>query len=150
MTEDRFEDMLGDLASDYNAPPAVPREEMWQRIQAARAAEAEARAGSANVVAFPVHRRGLPAWTAWGLGLAAMLLIGIGIGRLTRVEQTGRGAVASTGPKQATSPVANPDSGPAVLPGQVAAAGSQAGDTVSAAALSGSMTGASPNGSGVQ
>ena len=39
MTEDNFEKVLKQTAQSYNAPPArVPREEMWNAIQAKRAA----------------------------------------------------------------------------------------------------------------
>ena len=35
MIEDRF-DELREAARDYNAPPETPRDEMWERIVAAR------------------------------------------------------------------------------------------------------------------
>src|SRR5258705_311631 len=38
MTEDRFEERLRQAAQDYHRPPATPREELWNRIAAARAA----------------------------------------------------------------------------------------------------------------
>jgi hypothetical protein len=67
MTEDRFERLLREAARDFHRPPETPREELWQRIQAARAA-----------------RRGLTALhpgLRWGVGIAAVLALGIGIGR---------------------------------------------------------------------
>lgn len=70
MTEDRFERLLREAAQDYHWPPETPREEMWRRIVAAR----EARRFRV-IVARP--------WLRWGLGLAAVLALGVGIGRWT-------------------------------------------------------------------
>ena len=71
MTEDRFERLLRDAAQDYHRPPPeTPREQMWRSIAAARAAR---------------RRRVLVVrpWLRWGLGIAAVLALGIGIGRWT-------------------------------------------------------------------
>src|SRR5438093_834383 len=38
MTDDRFDERLRQAAQDYHRPPATPREELWHRIAAARAA----------------------------------------------------------------------------------------------------------------
>ena len=37
--DDRLDDLLRDSAREYNAPPETPREEVWQRIVAAREAD---------------------------------------------------------------------------------------------------------------
>ena len=70
MTGDRFERLLRDAAQDYHRPPETPREEMWRRIVAARARRQQ------HVLVQ--HR-----WLHWGLGIAAVLVLGIGIGRWT-------------------------------------------------------------------
>lgn len=57
---------LRELARDYHEPPPPPREEMWAAIAARRAAP--------RVL---VRRR---PWT-WGLAAAAVLVVGIGLGR---------------------------------------------------------------------
>jgi hypothetical protein len=80
MTDDRFERFLHEVGQDYHRPPATPRDELWRRIVATRAARAARRR--------PLLLR--PAW-GWGLGLAAMLALGIAIGR-------------STGPTRPASP----------------------------------------------
>jgi hypothetical protein len=72
MSEDRFDEVIVEIARDYNTPPPVPREEMWAAIRAARAAEVH-----------PRFRRWYAGWTAWGIGIAAVLMIGIGLGRLS-------------------------------------------------------------------
>lgn len=66
MTGDRFEGWLRDAARDYHRPPATPREEMWTRVAAARAAR---------------RRRYLPPALRWGVGIAAVLALGVAIGR---------------------------------------------------------------------
>src|SRR5882724_11392252 len=65
MTNDRFEERLREAAQDYHRPPATPREELWRRIAAAR------------------RRRviGLRSALRWGVGVAAVLALGVGIGR---------------------------------------------------------------------
>lgn len=76
MTEpDRFEEFVRTAVNELDPMPQVPRDEMWSRIEAARR-----------------FRRPTPrlqpraAWIAWGVGLAAMLLIGIGLGRLSMLQ----------------------------------------------------------------
>lgn len=70
MTVDDRDEMLDarlrELARDYHEPPPPPREEMWAAIAARRAAP--------RVL---VRRR---PW-AWGLAAAAVLVVGIGLGR---------------------------------------------------------------------
>ena len=71
MTPDRFDERLREAAQDYHRPPSVtPREELWQRIVAARAARRRR-----VLVLRPALR--------WGMGIAAVLALGIGIGRWT-------------------------------------------------------------------
>jgi hypothetical protein len=82
MMDDRFEELLGDAARDYHRPPETPREEMWQRITARRAARRR------RLVLRPAAR--------WGAGLAAVLAVGIAIGRWTGGTR-GAGASATAG-----------------------------------------------------
>jgi hypothetical protein len=71
--DERLDGMIQDLAKDYHRPPETPRAEMWAQIGAERAS---------------VHRQ--PAigarrirWMSWAIGLAATLVVGVAIGRLT-------------------------------------------------------------------
>jgi hypothetical protein len=82
MLDDRFGDRLQEEAQDYNAPPATPREEMWARIVAAR--ETEKTGGTP-------YRRFLP----WSAGIAALLALGFGLGRLTQRPASSPTAVAT-------------------------------------------------------
>ena len=84
MTGDRFERLLRDAAQDYHRPPETPREEMWRRIVGARARRRQR---------MLVQRRSLH----WGLGIAAVLALGIGIGRWTARGPQGRGAETTAG-----------------------------------------------------
>jgi len=73
--ETKFDQWLQDAAKTYNVPPRpAPREEMWAQIQAERAQ------GARRIV---VRR----SWVRWGLAAAAVLLVGIGIGRGTVVPE---------------------------------------------------------------
>jgi hypothetical protein len=75
--DDRLDDQLSAAARDYHEPPEIPREAMWERIVAERAERAEAR----RVLPFR-HLRHLGP-LSWAAGIAAILLLGIGLGRLS-------------------------------------------------------------------
>jgi len=68
----KFEQWLRDAAKSYHSPLPTPREEMWQRIEAARRHK--------QVIA-------IRPWMRWALAAAALLVLGIGIGRLSVREQ---------------------------------------------------------------
>jgi len=69
---DRWDDEVRRLARDYHRPPETPKDEMWTRIQAERLRRREA----ARVVV-------LRPWMRWSAAAAAVLALGVGIGRLT-------------------------------------------------------------------
>jgi hypothetical protein len=84
----KFERWLKDAAQSYRSPLSTPREEMWKRIEAARRNQ---------------HVIELRPWMRWALAAAAVLAIGIGIGRWTAhqpspVNGTPVAAVDSTNP----------------------------------------------------
>jgi hypothetical protein len=86
-TDDRFERLLHDAARDYHRPPATPREDIWRRILAARAARRR------RVIA-------LRPWVRWGVGIAAVLTLGIAIGRWTARSPATAPGVALGGPER--------------------------------------------------
>lgn len=69
MTDERFDDFLKTMLDEVEPVPPAPREEMWARVQQQRRFTRQART-----------RR---TWMSWGVGLAAMLAIGVGIGRVS-------------------------------------------------------------------
>ncbi len=84
VNQEPLDEALKEAARDYNRPPNVPRDEMWARIEAVRRT-------------VPSSRR----WVAWGVGIAATLALGIGIGRLTvpsNPSGTGTPIASAAGP----------------------------------------------------
>lgn len=84
MTQDNFEEFVRGALDDV---PAVPREELWARIDEARRFQRNSRARSG--VSGAVGRIRPRQWVAWSAALAAMLLIGIALGRVSMARQTG-------------------------------------------------------------
>jgi hypothetical protein len=76
--DDKFNDWVQENAKGYHAPRPTPREEMWARIQAERQRRA------ARVIV-------LRPWLRWSLAAAALLALGIGIGRWTAGPNVGPG-----------------------------------------------------------
>jgi hypothetical protein len=83
--DDRFDDLLRDAAREYNAPPETPGDAMWERIVAERGERAEktegVETGEAKVLPFRSVRWMRPFRVA--AGIAAVLALGIGLGRLS-------------------------------------------------------------------
>jgi hypothetical protein len=123
MDDDRdFDSMLRALREAEPAPP-VPREEMWLRIQAQRVARLnggvavgptedstdieQTNAGVAQQDVFALRPR-RTAWVQWGAALAAMLVIGIGLGRLSLQQAT----TSPSAPAAASADAATADAVP--------------------------------------
>jgi hypothetical protein len=75
MSDDQLDDRLREAARSYNAPPETPREEMWERIQAGRRRE-------------PRVLQIRPRRVLWAAAAAAVLALGIGIGRISVGPET--------------------------------------------------------------
>ncbi len=117
MMDDQLDDFIRRHAADYNTPTDVPTELLWARIRAARRAAvdggaplsgdvpttASAAPSAGRVPEAPVvrsWRRRRARELSWGIGFAAMLALGIGIGRLTWTAaplRRGPAAVAERG-----------------------------------------------------
>jgi hypothetical protein len=112
--EDRIDEIIAKAASDYNRPPATPRDEMWTAIQAARSSAAP----KLHIVHAAPKRFGTRfAWM--GMAAAAVLLVatGVGIGRFTSgpAAPTVRGnptRVIANAPSPLPTP-SNDETGPA-------------------------------------
>jgi hypothetical protein len=82
MSDDQLDERLREAARAYNAPPETPREAMWTRIEAGRRADGRPSSGAAGQRAtriLPFGRR----WAPWTAAAAAVLALGIGLGRLS-------------------------------------------------------------------
>jgi hypothetical protein len=82
MLDDRLDDLLRDAAKDYNDPPETPRDAMWERIVAERAERAERAETTENGQTPAIPLRPLRP-LRWAAGIAALLALGIGLGRLS-------------------------------------------------------------------
>lgn len=120
MRDDRFDDLLRDSAREYNDPPETPRDVMWTKIAAAREAE---RAEKAEKAVAKQGERAEPAETRygrvltfrpfrlvrplrWAAGIAAILAIGIGLGRLSTGHQPPATRVAVSAETPRVNPAA--------------------------------------------
>ena len=107
--DDQLPGHILEAARAVNEPPPTPREEIWLKVQAARHKSGpvvDVIPLSARPSARPTVRR----WAAWITGIAAVLVLGIGLGRMM-------------------GPAADPSSDPTTLtrvPGDSAASGSLA------------------------
>jgi hypothetical protein len=91
MNDHELDDQMRRLTQSYNEPPVTPREAMWERIERARDGRA----------AVPIVASWRKSWLRTGAGIAAVLVVGIGIGRLTHgVGGATPPAVASSGSAQ--------------------------------------------------
>lgn len=70
MTDERMDELLDDARRTWPLPPEPDYEAMWARIE------------RESFVAGPRHRT--PSWRIFSAGIAAALLMGVGIGRVTR------------------------------------------------------------------
>lgn len=96
--EDRLDGLIRDAARDYHAPPATPRAEIWEAIRASRdAARTEVRPLVVRPARSPLRLV---------FGIAALLALGIAIGRLT-VSTPG----TTPAPEQSVVAAADPDRG---------------------------------------
>ena len=86
MDDEPLEPSLLAAAREYHRPPEPPREAIWRAIQAERRAERA-------TLPAPAPRR----WVPWAAAAAALLAVGVGIGRLTQPGPgTDRGAPAAS------------------------------------------------------
>jgi hypothetical protein len=75
--EERFEKLMRDAADTFRRPPEPPVDEMWAAIEAHAGLGVTTRSGSITPITAARRQSRVPRW----LGIAATLVIGIGIGR---------------------------------------------------------------------
>jgi hypothetical protein len=88
LPDEPLEPSLLAAAREYHRPPEAPREAIWRAIQADRRAERATR---------PPPRR----WVPWAAAAAALLAVGVGIGRLTHPGPVPDAGTATWGPSTA-------------------------------------------------
>jgi hypothetical protein len=107
MDDRDLERAFADLRRSYNVPPErAPAEEMWGRIESARWG---GRRAVGRTRAF------------WWIGMAAALVLGVGIGRLTRATQTVAANAPTPSPSALRPPAADYDRSTTRYLGQTAA-----------------------------
>ena len=94
-----FDAWVEKIAPALNAPPATPRMEMWDAIQAAQATTTEPQ--QVRVVSIASRRR--IAWL-WPAAIAAALLLGVGIDRMMLTSSPRSSQIASKPSGRATPP----------------------------------------------
>ena len=100
MMDDRLDDLLRDAARDHNEPPETPREEMWERIVAERRQPEKSR----GILPFRRFHGFHPRRAVRvGAGIAALLALGIGLGRIS-VERPGTTPAAAPAPVAVAAP----------------------------------------------
>jgi hypothetical protein len=104
MMNDEMDDQLRRLVQSYNEPPETPRDAMWERIEHARSAP----------VPIGVARR--PGWLRTAIGIAAVLVLGIVIGRASQ-HGVGAASPVAVASNTRTAPVRGSDSSAATLVG---------------------------------
>jgi hypothetical protein len=77
MTDDRFEDLMRDAKKTYRSPPNPDFDAMWESIEAAHFG------GAIGTTHLRQRSRSVRLPAAQWLGIAATLVVGIGIGRLS-------------------------------------------------------------------
>lgn len=95
------------LAKEINAPPAAPREEIWARIQAARAVDRRTDGPTdPQVIPIAARRFDRPAVRrlTWAAGIAAILLIGIALGRTSVTSNNATGPATISALPDSTLP----------------------------------------------
>jgi len=112
MNDDRIDELLARGARDYNEPGPIPRDAMWARIQAERAAR--------PVAGAPSRLRPMWIWPSMAAAAAVILAAGVIIGR--RLERT-------AAPVQSVAARAKPEPAPSDSQSARAAAGPAAATT---------------------
>ena len=106
MSDEKLDEIIRNAARDYNLPDVPPRDAMWQKIDHARR-----QAG-----ATAMRRSGRLVWVWPSVGIAAVLVLGIGIGRVVErrhaasLQPVIAGSSTSTEATVAAAPATKPDS----------------------------------------
>ncbi len=86
MNDEQFDNLMRDAAETFRRPPAPPLESMWSEIEATHFGGANSRSGDRS----PRHRM------QWWIGIAATLVVGVGLGRASMSLGRANRATAAT------------------------------------------------------
>jgi hypothetical protein len=84
MTQERFDQFLREAGRGYNQPPETPRDALWVAIQKERTQRKDR----------PMRRL---RWIQWGVAAAAVLALGVAIGRVSAPNGAPSGLAAADG-----------------------------------------------------
>jgi hypothetical protein len=111
MHDDSMDELMGKALREVDPPPPTPREAIWAGIQARRAELAAAassveESGPGRIVDLAAARRRRTTWLTWSAAIAATLVLGIGLGRISRTTAPGTatGTTAAAGVEGAGQP----------------------------------------------
>ena len=104
MNDDKMDELLIQAARDYNKPGAVPREDMWAGISATR------RLGGS---AARRKDRRLLVWPSIGVAAAALLTVGVMLGRKIERGSVASASVAANAAKPVVKPLTDQAKSPA-------------------------------------
>ena len=93
MDDKKLDEILNDAVRSYRTPPDAPLDAIWSRV------EAEAFAVQ------PMVRRSSPSWRAFAGAIAATLVIGVALGRVTAVNE--QSATTATAARQTSARLAS-------------------------------------------
>jgi hypothetical protein len=97
MTEENLQELLADAAPTFRKPPEPPLEAMWENV------EERVFAGQGGN-----RFRFRPSWTVFVSGLAAALVAGVGLGRLTTTRSAPMAATVTAAAVNATASTSRP------------------------------------------
>jgi hypothetical protein len=96
MSEEQFEEFVKKAATGYRKPPPTPREEIWKRIEAAR--RDPTRRQSTLVIDLASRRKQVRRWATIILAAAALVTLGVAIGRLSLTPPVEAPVIATAPP----------------------------------------------------
>lgn len=96
MNDDQFEEIIDQAGKEYNLPPAIPREEMWEAIVAESMPPAARVVRIAPQAGGPSRQSARRPWLGWATAAVALLVLGVGIGRLSAPENPAVGGAPAT------------------------------------------------------
>lgn len=103
MSDRDFDELVDAMGENHNPPPETPRDRMWERIEATRTEQ--------RVVRVPDQRWYRRSWWRAGMSAAAVLLLGIAIGRMTTTPDAPP-VVADSGSTPPSTATVQPDRAP--------------------------------------